>query len=201
MNYGDTRTLDFLYHRCAATSAGASGRGHNYAVNAGLFELLCVLGGESLRGCDGGAVTDGGIIQVVQLADLAFALKLAHYVYGQYAVGVLIGVYGIVTAVSGLVISRGELIEAVQAVLAIVGSGGGLNVVGVALGNNTAGGAQGDGSLAQILDGGIGATRSKEGMGYSVTKCSPLSFLSSIFTARLEPRSFSKKFLRMPLGI
>ena len=56
-------------------------------------------------------------------------------------------------------------------------------------------------ALLRSLMAGLGATRSKEGMGYSVTKCSPLSFLSSISTARFEPRSFSKKFLRMPLGI
>ena len=38
-------------------------------------------------------------------------------------------------------------------------------MVGVALGNNTAGGAQGDGSLAQILDSGIGGHAVKGGHG------------------------------------
>ena len=48
---------------------------------------------------------------------------------------------------------------------------------------------------------GLGGTRSKEGMGYSVVKGLSASLFSSIRTARLEPRSFSKKFRRTPLGI
>ena len=38
-----------------------------------------------------------------------------------------------------------------------MGGGRGLDVVGVALGDDTAGGAQGDGRLAQVLDGGVGS--------------------------------------------
>ena len=45
-----------------------------------------------------------------------------------------------------------------------------------------------------------GATRSKEGIGYSVVKGWLFSFFSSISTARFAPRSSSKKLRRMPLG-
>ena len=48
---------------------------------------------------------------------------------------------------------------------------------------------------------GLGATRSKEGIGYSVVNGLSASFLRSMSTARLEPRSFSKKFTRTPLGM
>ena len=56
-------------------------------------------------------------------------------------------------------------------------------------------------ALLRSLTAGLGATRSKEGMGYSVVKGLPLSLATSISTARSAPTFFSKKFLRMPLGM
>ena len=56
-------------------------------------------------------------------------------------------------------------------------------------------------ALERSFTAGLGGTRSKEGMGYSVSKGLSFSFLSSMSTARLEPRSFSKKLTRTPRGI
>src|SRR5699024_3310802 len=95
----------------------------------------------------------------------ALALKVAHHVHGQDAVGVSVGVDRVVAAVGGLIALAGQLLHAGDAVLAVVGGGGGLDVVGVALGDDAAGGAQGDGSLAQVLDGGIGGHAVEGGHG------------------------------------
>ena len=101
MNDGDTHALNFLNHRCAATSAGASCRGHDNGLNTVLQQLLSVLFSELLGGCNSGTVTNGGVELVVQLADLAFLLHLTQNIDGQDAVGVSIGIDGVVAAVSG----------------------------------------------------------------------------------------------------
>ena len=125
-------------------------------MNTGIEQLLGILSSKGLGVSDGSTVTNGGIEVVIQLADLALALHSAQNVHRQDAVGVSVGIDGVIAAVSGLVGLRGQIVHTGDIVLTVVGSGGGLNVVGVALGDNTAGGAQGDGRLGQILDGGVG---------------------------------------------
>ena len=117
-------------------------------MNTGLEQLLCVLGSKFLGVGNRGAVTDGGVERLVELANLALALQITHHIHREDTVGIGVGIDRVVAAVSGLVGFFRQLVHAGEAVLAVVGGGRGLDVVGVALGNDTAGGAQGDGRLA-----------------------------------------------------
>ncbi len=145
-------TLDFLNHRCAATSAGASCRGHDNGVNSSLQQLLSVLSSELLGRSNSGTVTNGGVEVAMQLANLAFALHLTQNVDGQNAVGLIVSVDGVVAAVCGFPSISGQGVDALDVVLTVVRSGGSLDAVGVALGNGTTGGTQCQGSLGHVSD-------------------------------------------------
>ena len=112
VHHGDTCSFDFFNHRCAATSAGPSSGGQDCSrypcVEQALAEFLSKL----LGGGDGGAVADSRVVQVVQLADDALLLQIAEHVHRQDAVGVVVGVDGVVAAMGGLIGRGGEGVHA-----------------------------------------------------------------------------------------
>ena len=126
--------FDLFNHRCAATCAGASGGGHDNGVDSGSQQLLSILSSELLGRSNGSTVTNGGVIIVVQLADLAFLFKVAHDVDRQDAVRILIRVNGIVAAVGSLECLARQVVDTGDAILAVVGSRRTLDMIGVALG-------------------------------------------------------------------
>ena len=59
MDDGKSRSFYFLDDRCAATSAGASGRCDYYGVNIVIFQFLGYFGSKTLRVSDRSTVSDG----------------------------------------------------------------------------------------------------------------------------------------------
>ena len=137
-------------------------------MNTGLKELLGILRGKFLGVGDGGSVADSGIEEVMELADAALALHFPQDVHRQDAVGVRVGIDRVVAAVGSLVSLCRQIVHAGDGILAVVGGGGGLDVVRVALGTMPPEVHRAMVALLRSLMALLGATRSKEGMGYSV---------------------------------
>jgi hypothetical protein len=72
--------FDFFADRCAAASARSSGRSKNHTGDAGLLEALGDVLADARGVLDGGVSAAGGMDELVDLADYAVALKLAHRV-------------------------------------------------------------------------------------------------------------------------
>ena len=140
MNYRNSISLNAFYHRCTATCTGASGRGEdnrvNMVINQFLSDLLRVLA----CACYCCSITNCGIEVFVKASDLAFLDELLNDIYRKNAVSILVSVYWIVSAVSCLLCLFCQIHNTLDVVLSVLGSTGGLNMIWVALRNDTAGG-------------------------------------------------------------
>ena len=88
---------------------------------------------------------------MMEFSDHAFLLHISQHVNRKYTVCVFIGVNRVVSAVSGLVSLLGQIHYACDVILAVVRSTGALDVIRVALRNDTAGSNQSDLGMSQIL--------------------------------------------------
>ena len=77
MNYWDSCSFNFFYHRCTATCTGTSGRGQNDRIYPVIPQLLCELCSESLGVSYGCTVSNCGIEISVQAADFSFFFKFS----------------------------------------------------------------------------------------------------------------------------
>ena len=152
MNYWQTCTFDFFNHCCAATCAGSSRGGHDYAIHAICFQFLSVLSSESFGGSNSSTVTNCGVEFVVEFADSAFFFHFAENVYWQNAVSVFVSVYWVVTAVSCCPMSSIQIHNAFDVVFTVVGSGRRLDVVWVAQRNDTTGCAQSNCCMSHVFN-------------------------------------------------
>ena len=87
----------------------------------------------------GSTVTNSCVEVFVKAADLSFLDELVDHINRKYAVSVFVCIYRVISAVSCLVGLSCQIGYAFDIILAILGSTGGLDVVRVALRNDTAG--------------------------------------------------------------
>jgi len=145
-----------LHERCTATRAGSSGGGQDNGVYTGTLQLVPDLYAELLGVGHGGAVTDGGIEEIMKGTDTSLFLQIPEDIHRKDPVGVLVGVGLIVTTVSGLILALLEVHNPGDIVLAVVLGAGGGDVVRVAERHDTAGCHKSDLGVSHILDGGAG---------------------------------------------
>ena len=120
MDNRKTCLFDFFYHRCTATRTGPSGRGQDDRIYPRIqkspHDLLCVVSGRS-HGC---AVSDGGIEEVMQLADHTFFFQLTQHVDRKYTVRIFVRVDRIITAVGCFPCFRTQGIQSGNAVFTML---------------------------------------------------------------------------------
>ena len=152
VHHRKARTLDFLDHRCPATSAGASGGGEYDGIDPIGDELLTDFRTERLGRSHRRSIADRRVELVVQLADGTLALHLAQYVDGNHAIGILIRIGRVIAAMRRLVGIAREVVDASDAVLAIVRGVRALDQVGIALRHDVARSHNRNRRLRDVLD-------------------------------------------------
>lgn len=78
MNNRQSSTFNFLYHRCTATCAGASGTGKNYCLNTVVKQFLCKILCKRYRIINRCAVTYGCVEVTMEFANLAGLFHFAQ---------------------------------------------------------------------------------------------------------------------------
>ena len=80
MHHRNTSPFNFFYHRCAATSAGASRGGEDHSIHPICQQILGQCGGKGFGIGDGSSVSGGGVEITVEFPDFPLFLQISQHI-------------------------------------------------------------------------------------------------------------------------